>query len=151
MILYYSRLGKTKVIAEVLSEIKSMPIYRLESDLESKSGFSLMFDILRYSMFKKPYYVNNMPTELPEEIYICTPIWDTHIAPPVRHFLQNISLENIKVHFVITPFIPNLRHLTNMEKLLKSLDCIPGQIYTLAVTKESIKDIDTLREHMKGF
>ena len=103
MILYYTRSNKTKVCAEALHDVTGLPLYRLESDLNEKTGFRFIFKVLQLVFTGKDYPISNMPTDLPDEIYLCGPIWGGQLAGPLLYFLNNMNSRKCRVNLLRSP------------------------------------------------
>jgi len=149
MIVYYTQGEKTKLFAEALSEILGQPIYRLEPEsLHRKSNFSFMIAALFLTISGKLHPIINMPASLPDEIYVCSPIWGGKLASPVKYFLENADLSEKTVHLVITAGVPTEKYQAEaLNYLTNSVKCVPGKVYIFAGTRGQEKDI--VKQHLE--
>ena len=136
MILYYTRSQKTKVFAEALHDILGLPIYELESDINSLNDFKFLIKALGMVFSDKGCPVNNMPTSVPEEIYVCGPVWGGRLVGPPRYFLNNMDLSNTKVNILLTASTPVEKYRERALGYLTVLNCIPGNAYIFATAKD---------------
>ena len=150
MILYYTRSKKTKVFAEALGEILALPLHELQSDLNNMGSFKFLTKALGMVFSGKGYPVKNMPKSVPEEIYICSPIWGGRLVGPPRYFLENIDLSKTKVNIVLTASTPVEKYRTRALEDLKSINCIPGKAYIFATSKD-LPEHDIAVEHLRQF
>ena len=142
MIFYYTRTKITAVFARAFQEILHLPLHEIESDINNKGKFSLFWLAIR----GKPYPVNDIPKEFPNEIYIATPIWAGRLAAPVLYFLQNANLRDTKVNLILTASMPTIKYCEKAEKYLETLDLIPGKVYIFAGTKDP--NIEAIKEQI---
>ena len=150
MVIYFSRSKKTEVFAKVLGEIKNAPSFELRSDLNEMPTFRFILKALWLAIRGKSFPVNEMPKELPEVIYVCSPVWGGNVAPPVRYFLQNAELANITVNILLTASMPTDKYTKNATELLAKTSCIAGKVCIFATSdKETLPDADIVREHLK--
>ena len=147
MVLFFSRSRKTEVFAKVLGEMKQMPLYELKSELNDMPTFKFVLKAISLAVRGKSSPVINMPESLPEEIYVCSPIWAGSAALPVKYFLQNAELSNIKVNILLTASTPTHQYVEKAEKLLGKIPCIAGDVSIFA-TGRGKPDAETLREHL---
>ena len=150
MVIFFSRTRKTEVFARVLGEMRNLPLFELRSDLNEMPAFRFILKALWLVVCGKNFPTTNMPKNLPEEIYVCTPIWGGAVSPPVKYFLQNAELTNIKVNILLTASMPSDKYVKNAEKLLEDTSCLAGNVYIFVTSsKETLPDADIIREHMK--
>jgi len=149
MILYYSRTRKTKAFAEILGEITGLQVYELESDLSQSSGFSFMLKAFKMIITGKGYPVSNMPPSLPEEIYLCGPVWGGKMVGPPRYFLDNADLRNTKVNILLTAAMPVVKHKQKALEYLSKIPCKSGKAYIFATSDDSASDKEALTEQIK--
>ena len=150
MVIYFSRSKKTEVFARVLGETKNLPLFELRSELNEMPTFRFVVKALWLTVRGKIFPVNNMPENLPEEIYVCSPVWGGNIAPTVKYFLQNADITNIKVNILLTASMPTDKYVKNTAKLLENTSCIPGDVFIFATSSaETLPDAEIIREHLK--
>jgi len=153
MILYYTRSQKTKIFAEALHDILEQPLYELKSDLDSMGGFKFLIQALKTVFTGKEIPVNNMPASVPEEIYVCGPIWGGRFVGPHSYFLNHMDLSKTKVSLLMTASTPTEKYRTRALEYLTRLNCIQGDAYIFATGKDiPEKDVVTeqLREMLPG-
>ena len=148
MILYYTYKQKTKVFAESLSEVLSLPTYRLQADINNKSRFGFLFTALRLAFTGKASPVSNMPGSLPDEIFVCGPIWGGTVAAPVKYFFENTDLRRTKVHLLLTASIPTEKYRRRAEEYLRKF-CIPGDVHLFATSDKIMPEKEVLVEQLR--
>jgi len=148
MVLYYSKSKKTKFFAETLGEKYDLPVYELESDLNKKSTFGFMIKALSLAFNGKSYPVLNMPENLPNKIYICTPIWGGQIAAPVKYFLENANLVNIKINILLTASVPVEKYRVKAIGYLEKLKLNPGWAIIFATNSKIPPEKETILEQL---
>jgi len=149
MILYYTYKQKTKVFAQALSDILGLPVYELESDINSRSSFGFMFKALRLTFGRKAYPVN-MPDAIPSEIYVCSPVWGGRVAAPVKYFLENMDLRDTKVNLLLTASVPAEKYKTAAQEYLRNLGCNTGEVYLFHTSDKFMPERDVLAEQLRG-
>jgi hypothetical protein len=138
------------VFAEALGEILNQDVYELKSDLNNISMFRFIFKSLRLALSGKSFPVSNMPGNVPDEIYLCGPIWGGRLVGPPRYFLENMNLEGKKVNLLLTADIPMEKYKTQALESLGNHNCIPGQVFLFATGKSSdTPDKETAIEHLR--
>ena len=147
MIFYYTRSKKTKILAHALSEVLGLPVYELESDLNDRSTFGFLFKALRLTFSRKSYPIRNMPTELPKEIFLCSPIWGGGLAAPTKYFLDNANLADCKVNIGLTASVPVEKYKKNALGYLNKIPCKPGAAYIFATSSKVEPDKEAIKEH----
>ena len=149
MVIYFSRSKKTEVFAKVLGEMKNLPLFELRSELNEMPTFRFMFKALGLALFGKTFPVDKMPESLPEEIFICSPIWGGNIAPPVKYFLQHAKIKDVRVNVLLTASMPTDNYIKKTEKLLKNISCLAGNVCIFAINSKETPDEDIVKEHLK--
>jgi len=150
MILYYTKSEKTKIFAESIHEIYPMPLYKLESDINKRGTLSFFFTALIRTITNKPEPVSNMPdVAMPEEIFVCSPIWGGNLAAPVKYFLSNAKLNNTRVNLILTASTPVPGYEKNAHKYLQKIDCIVGDMYLFATDSKIMPDKSIITEQMR--
>ncbi|MCL1844355.1 MAG: hypothetical protein FWF77_00420 [Defluviitaleaceae bacterium] len=149
MIFYYSRSNKTKVFAETLGEVLKQDVCELECDLNKKGGLGFIFKALGLTLGGKTFPVTNMPGELPDEIYLCTPVWGGKPAAPARFFLENAGLKNTVVNVLLTASMPVEKYKNNAFELLIKTDCRPGAVHIFATSDKVMPEAETIKEQLR--
>jgi len=147
MILYYTYEQKTKVFAESLSEVINLPTYELKADINNKSRFGFIFNALRLAFTGKSSPVSNIPSSLPEEIYVCGPIWGGTVAAPVKYFFENTNLKHTKVHLLLTACIPTEKYRQTAAEYLRKF-CVPGDVHLFATNSKIMPEKEILTEQL---
>jgi len=148
MILYYTYKQKTKVFAQSLGEVLSLPTYELKTDLNDKSGFGFMFNALKLAFTDKPYPIYNMPDDIPLEIYVCSPVWGGRMAAPIKYFLENSNLQRTRVNLLLTASIPTEKYRQKALEYLQKLNCTPGDVYLFATSDKVMPDGEVVKEQL---
>jgi len=148
MILYYTYKQKTKVFAESLGEVLNLPTYELKSDINKKSWLGFMFTAIKLAFTNKTTPLSNIPNNLPEEIFVCGPIWGGSVAAPVKYFFENTALRRTKVHLLLTASIPTEKYRTTAEEYLCKF-CIPGDVHLFATSDKVMPEQDVLVEQLR--
>jgi len=149
MVLYYSRSKKTKVFAEALGEVLGQDVYELESDLNNKGIFGFMLKALSLAFSGKSYPVSNMPQSLPEEIYLCAPIWGGQVVGPPRYFLDNADLKNTTVNLLLTASVPVDKYKQNALEYVNKIPCKTGNAYIFATSDKVPPDSGAIKEQLR--
>ena len=150
MVVYFSRSKKTEVFAKVLGEIKDLPLFELRTKLNDLPTLRFIFHALWLTVRGKVFPVEKMPENLPEEIFVCSPVWGGNVAPPVKYFLQNADITNVKVNILLTASMPTDKYVRNVERLLEKTSCLAGTVCIFATSStEARPDAEIIKEHMK--
>jgi len=148
MILYYTRTQKTKIFAEALHDILDMPLYELKSELDDMKDFKFLLRALRSVLTSNECKATNIPKPLPEEIYLCAPIWGGKIAAPAQYFLKYSDLSSTKVNLLVTASTPVEKYRARAQESLSQINCIPGNAYIFA-TGKGLPEKDVVLEHLR--
>jgi hypothetical protein len=148
MVIYYSRSKRTKIFAEVLGEVLQREVYELKSDLNDRGKIGFLFKALSLAFSGKGYPVSNMPQNLPEDIFLCAPIWGGQVVGPPRYFLDNSDLENTTVNFLLTASVPVEKYKEKALEYLNTIPCKPGKALIFATSSKSMPERETIEEHL---
>lgn len=99
LVIYYSKTGNTKLIAENLAQKLNADILALKPKKEIKSdGFMLYFRGGFQSMTKKKIKLESIETDFTDYdlILLGTPVWAWRLNPVVRSFLNTAKFKNKK-------------------------------------------------------
>lgn|GEM_PF-1165663 len=149
MILYYSRTKKSALAAQALHEITGMPLYALETDINSFTGIKFGWNALRSVMSKKGYPVSNLPGNVPGEVYLCGPIWAGEMAGPLKYVVTNVDFSKTVVHVLLTGMQPSEQNRISTQKLLLKSGCLPGEVYLMATPKQ-MPEKEVVTEHLRA-
>ncbi|MCL2501002.1 MAG: hypothetical protein FWE90_11825 [Defluviitaleaceae bacterium] len=148
MIFYYTRTQKTKIAAEALHDITGLPLYALSSDIHEVKGIRFAWRAVRSIIGTKGYPVSNMPVSVPDEIYLCGPIWVGEPAGPLKYFVRNVDLSGKTVNLLLTGMQPTEENRESARKCLVKAGCQPGGIYMIATQKE-LPEKEIVTEHLR--
>lgn len=148
MLIFFSRTGKTGVFAKILSEIKNCPVFELRCGLNDMPALRFALRAAWSAFMRRAEPVERMPESLPDELYVCAPVWGGRIASPARHFLLAAGLSGKKVNVLLTASVPADKYVRDAERLLGTLDCVPGVVRVFASGGAHL-DEETIREHLK--
>lgn len=149
MIFYYSRGGKTKIFAQALGEVTENAAFELESDLNKKGDVGFIVKALVLTFSGKSFPVSNIPAEMPEEIWLCSPIWGGGIAAPAKFFLENADLRNTMVNLLVTASTPVEKYRKNALEFLNKIPCKPGRALIFAASEKVPPEIETIEEQLR--
>ena len=149
MVFYYSRSKKTKIFAEALGEVVNMHVYELESDLNDKSTLMFLIKALGMTFGGKGHPVSNMPTDVPQEIFLCGPIWGGQMVGPPRYFLDNANLRDTTVNLLVTASVPVEKYRQKALDYLNKIPCKPGKAYIFAASDKVPPEPETIKEQLR--
>jgi len=149
MIIYYTRSQKTKIFAEALGELLGMPLHELESDLDNMKNFKFLTKALGMVFSGKGFPVSNMPKSMPDEIYVCGPIWGGRLVGPPKYYMENTDLSKTKVNLLLTAETPVERYRAKALADLAEIKCIPGEAYIFATKKDNMPEKEIAIEHLR--
>jgi flavodoxin len=97
-VIFYSRTGNTRIVAEVIGEIFGLPLQEIK-DLKDRSGFfgfiGGMIDVRKNPITTiSPETVNLDGNEL---LFIGSPIWGMKFAPAITTFLERTDFSGQKI------------------------------------------------------
>ena len=103
IIIYYSRTGRTKLIAQTLAKEKNMKIVEIK-DKTNRSGAIGFIKGTLDSMINNSTTIEPVTIDLDkyDTVYIGTPVWASKITPAIKQILDNINLENKNVITFVT-------------------------------------------------
>lgn len=148
MIIYYSRTQKTKIAAQALGEVTGLPLYELNAEIADAHGVKFAWKAIRSVMGAKGSPVTNLPGALPEEIWLCAPIWAGEIAGPGKYFLANTDLTQTRVNILLTGMSPSHQNEKAARRLLERTGAQAGTVLMLATPKQ-LPEPETVREHLR--
>ena len=100
LVLYYSKTGNTKYLAETIAKEIDAELYQFErnKEIKAEAGFMLYFKGGFQSMTKqkskiKPIKVNFDDYDL---IFLGSPVWAWNVHPAIRGLLKEYSFKNKK-------------------------------------------------------
>ena len=100
LVLYYSKTGNTKLIAETIAEETKADILEIqrEKDVKSEGGFWLYFTGGFQSMTKRKDKVKPFDKNLQEYdlIFLGSPVWAWRINPAIRSLFNDVQFSDKK-------------------------------------------------------
>lgn len=108
-VIYYSRTGKTKKIAEELAYVFGAGVARV-LEKKDRKGIKGYFGAGKDAILKKeveiePVSLNPQDYEL---IFIGTPVWAGGIVPAIRTYLKRTKIKNKKIGFFCTTHVSGI-------------------------------------------
>ncbi len=102
LVVYYSRTGNTKTIAEALAEALNADIDEI-IDLKKRMGLLNWIRAGRDALRKKLTQIKTQKNPIEYDfILIGTPIWAGNMTPAIRTYIKENPLEQKKISFFIT-------------------------------------------------
>ena len=140
LILYYSKTGKSKVVAEEMNSL--MPGSKL---VEVKSDASIPAAIFWYKLpfTKAKIEPININFDDYEKIFLCTPIYMQGISPAIKSVIKDIPLENKKVSVFATcgGFYGSLMHWF-VKRSIRSKGAEVQGLYVVKVGGKTNEEIE---------
>lgn len=98
LILYYSRTGKTRIVAEELKTL--IPAARL---VEIKSDVGIMKAVFWHQLFNRNACNEPIQVDLRkyDRIILCSPIWLQKISSPIRTIINTVLMEEKPVEMYV--------------------------------------------------
>jgi menaquinone-dependent protoporphyrinogen IX oxidase len=126
IIIFYSRTGNTKTIAEEYAGENKTAIYGIK-DLVNRRGFFGVVKSAFHSFFKKATPIDEVSIDISayNRVILCTPVWVGGIPSPVRTFLKKYGQLVNKVEYIIT----HKNHKKNYRKTMREMDRLLGKIH----------------------
>lgn len=148
LILYYSKTGKTKVVAEALRDLQpGATLYEVKSDVSIPAAIF---------WYKFPFTkVDIEPLEIDfdnySQVFLCTPVYMQGISPPIKAVIKDAPLEGKKVAVFATcgGFYGSLMHGL-VRSSIRSSGGEPQGVYVVKVGGKTDEEIKTqVAEHLK--
>ena len=140
LILYYSKTGKTKVVAEELNSV--MPGSKL---VEVKSDANIPAAIFWYKLpfTKAKIEPLNINFDDYEKIFLCTPIYMQGISPAIKSVIKDIPLKDKKVSVFATcgGFYGSLMHWF-VKRSIRSKGAEVQGLYVVKVGGKTDEEIE---------
>ena len=141
MIFYYSFKNKTECFAKALGEHLNQPVVKLECEMN-------FFSAMKSCITRKSVQIKNMPDSVPEEIYICSPVWGGNLAAPAKYFLENMNLNGTTVNILLTASVPVEKYKQNALNFLNKIPCQQGRAYIFATSGKIEPEKDVIIEQL---
>jgi hypothetical protein len=117
--------------------------------LNKKSTLGFIFKALALTFSGKSYPVLNMPQNLPQEIYLCAPIWGGQVLGAPKFFLENADLKDTTVNLLLTASVPVEKYKNTALEFLKKIPCKSGKVYIFAASEKVPPEIETIKEQLR--
>ena len=132
LVVYYSKTGNTKIVAETIAKKAKADIEELkwEKEIESK-GFMRYFRGGYNSKLKRKVKIQALEKNLDDydTIFIGTPIWAGNMNPAIRTFLKNHQLQNKKVALFCTCAGEGGNNLDELKGMMEGNEIIGNKIF----------------------
>lgn len=124
IIIFYSRTGNTKAVAEKYAEKNNIAIYGIK-DLVNRKGFFGFIKSFFQTLVKKETNIEDIEADISEysRVILCTPVWVGSIPSPVRSFISRYGKLINKVEYIITYSNPKKEY----RKIFKEMDALIGK------------------------
>lgn len=109
IIVYFSRKGSTKAVAEMVSEKIGAQIYEIIDPINRKGLIGFMRSGFQAKR-KKHVHIKPLPVDLLdgiEELIIATPLWAGNLAPATPSFLEQAQLEGKNISIITVQADPS--------------------------------------------
>jgi flavodoxin len=150
VVIYYSRTGRTKRIAEELALVFGASVARI-FDKKNRQGIGAYFKAGKDALFKKETQIETRPLINPQVydlIFIGTPVWAGTMTPAIRTYLKNLKLKNKKIGFFCTTNVSGISnsleemsHLLGENQIVARIGFTAFNFRNFASIKERIKEL----------
>lgn len=148
-VIYYSRTGKTKKVAEELALIFGAEVARV-LDKKERKGIIGYFGAGKDALLKRKVEIE-LPSLNPQDyelIFIGTPVWANGVTPAIRTYLKRTKIRDKKIGLFCTAHISGIgASFKEMASLLKGNQIVAKMGFTaldlrnFASVKERIKEL----------
>ena len=144
LILYYSKTGKTRIVAEELKEL--IPDARL---VEIKSDVGMMKAVFWHQLFSRNACNEPISVDLEkyDRIILCSPIWLQKISSPMRTIINTVPLQGKQVGV----FVVCAGHFGDggQSKLKKQLAAKEITMQSLSIIKSGGKSEEEIQKQVR--
>ena len=144
LIMYYSKTGKTKIVAEELKVL--MPDARL---VEIKSDVGIMKAVMWQQLFNRNACNEPIAVDLEkyDKVILCSPLWLQKISSPMRTIINTVPMEGKKVNL----FVVCAGHFgeSGQKKLQKQLASKKIDCESLSIIKSGGKTDEDIRKQVQ--
>jgi flavodoxin len=141
LVVYYSRSGKTRLVAEAISKAMAAEVVEITSKKNREGIFGIFTCVLDQLMDRDD---EQLPLSLDlasyDPIYIASPIWLHKMSSPAMTFIKNAVLTGKQVYIVLTY---NGSQMDEDEKKLK------GKVLSCGVAIKELYKIKTKEKDLK--
>lgn len=122
-IIYYSKNGNTKILAELLEEKYQGRIVELKETCKRRGFIGFMKSGYQATRRKQSKLIGTPWAKIGEfdMLYLCSPIWAGKITPAVNTFLANADLNGKEVVLFTIMADPNLKDVEKEHGYVKQL------------------------------
>ena len=144
LILYYSKMGKTKILAEETRILLPAAEFK-----EIKSDEGLMKAAVWNQLFNKDASISEIDVDMSkyEKIILLSPIWFQKISSPARTVLNTLSLKGKELQLIIT--CGGHFGESAQEELKKYVQSKGAEVIGLTVVKTGGKKQEELKEMVR--
>ena len=144
LIMYYSKTGKTKIVAEELKVL--IPAARV---VEIKSDVGIMKAVMWQQLFNRNACNEPIAVDLEkyDRVILCSPIWLQKISSPMRTIINTVPMEGKKVNL----FVVCAGHFgeSGQKKLQKQLASKKIDCESLSIIKSGGKTDEEIRQQVR--
>jgi len=144
LILYYSKTGKTEIVADELKAL--MPDARV---VEIKSDIGIMKAVMWHQLFNRNACNESITVDLDkyDRVILCSPIWLQKISSPMRTIINTVPLTGKKVDM----FVVCAGHFGEggQKRLKKQLASNEINLERLFIIKAGGKTDEEIREQVR--
>ena len=143
LIVYYSRSGKTRMVANTLKDQLSCGVTEIKSTRD-REGFFGIFTCVLDQLLDRDDQIESFKKDLKgyNPIIIASPIWIGKLSSPARTFIKQVKLQGKEVYMVITY---NGRLNEEKENILKENITSKGidlkRLYKIVTKEKTAEDI----------
>jgi len=151
MVVFYSWKNHTRAYANELAALGNYKIFELTERKKRSNSLGFISGCFQ-AITKKETQVTKMPDLAnAKEIFICSPVWASGIAPAIRYFINHAPLKGVIVNFLLTCGSID-KHEDYRKAALDSLNgtgAVQGAAYVFACPMKEETDVETVRNHIK--
>jgi len=144
LIMYYSKTGKTKIVAEELKVL--IPDARV---VEIKSDVGIMKAVMWQQLFNRNACNEPIAVDLEkyDKVILCSPLWLQKISSPMRTIINTVPMEGKKVNL----FVVCAGHFgeSGQKKLQKQLASKKIDCESLSIIKSGGKTDEDIRQQVR--
>ncbi len=147
-VIYYSRTGKTKKIAEELALVFGARVARV-LEKKDRGGIKGYVGAGKDAILKKEVEIEPLPLN-PQEyklIFIGTPVWAGGITPAIRTYLKRTKIRNKKIGLFCTT------HVSGIDASFKEMASLLGEnqiVAKLGFSAFDLRNFASVKERIKG-
>ena len=126
IIIFYSRTGNTKTVAEEYAGENKTAIYGIK-DLVNRRGFFGVVKSAFQAVLKTPTPIDEVSIDISSysRVILCTPVWLGGIPSPVRTFIKKYGQLVNKVEYIVT----HKNERKDYRKTMKEMDKLMGKVH----------------------